>query len=163
MRAAILLFLLLAGCGYSTDSQLPAGVKRVAVLAFDNATEWRGVEQEFTRGVTRELSRRAGVAVVHHSAADAVLRGSIVKVGRGPLAEGGEDITLEEGVWVAVEFTLEDARSGVALAGPLRVVRRAEAVTVRGETPQQASLQAARLCARDAVDRICAESLRVQR
>ena len=157
LLAALLCF---AACGYSTGSLMPGGVQRVAVVAFDNETEWRGVEMEFTRSVSQELTRRAGVTLVQMRAADAVLRGRIVGVRRSPLAEGGADITLEEGVAVTVEFALEDPRSGEPLVGPFRVVRRAEAVGARGETPHTALLAAARLCARDAVDRICAEQMR---
>ncbi|MSR74307.1 MAG: hypothetical protein EXS14_02390 [Planctomycetes bacterium] len=164
MIRRVVAFLLLAvctvGCGYSTDSLMPAGAQRVAVAAFENDTEWRGVEMEFTRRLCQELTRRAGVTLVEQRSADAVLHGRITGVRRSPLAEGVKDITIEEGVAVVVEFTLEDPRSGTILAGPFRIVRRAEALTARGETPQHALFDAARLCARDAVDRICAEHMK---
>lgn len=151
----------LVACGYSTDSLLPAGVRRIAVLPAENETFWRGAEIEFTRTVKRELAQRAGAVLADGAEADALFRAAVKRVVRQPLAEGGADITLEEGLAVNVEFRLEDARTGALLAGPFRVMRRAESIPTVGAalTLDDALRDAARLCARDAVDRLLAEEL----
>jgi hypothetical protein len=134
-------------------------VKRIAVLPAENETIWRGAEIEFTRGVKRELSQRAGAVLADSATADAVLRATIRRVLRQPLVEGGANATLEDGLAVGVEFGLEDARTGAVIAGPFHVMRRAESIPRVGAplALDDALRDAAMLCARDAVDRLLAE------
>ncbi len=151
----------LVACGYSTDALLPAGVRRIAVLPAENETFWRGAELEFTKSVKRELAQRAGAVLADNAHADAVFRAAIKRVVRQPLAEGGADLTLEDGLAVSVEFQLEDPRTGALLAGPFRIMRRAESIPTVGAplSLDDALGAAARLCARDAVDRLLAQDL----
>lgn len=79
--ATLILALLLGGCGYRVagrGSRLPAGLKTIAVPAFENRTTNYRVEQRLTEAVVHELLARTSYRVVSDpGTADAVLRGQI--------------------------------------------------------------------------------------
>ncbi len=70
-----------AGCGYHVAgraSHLPAGLKTIAVPAFENRTSRYRVEQRLTEAVIREFLARTSYHIVSDpAAADAVLRGEV--------------------------------------------------------------------------------------
>lgn len=73
-----------ASCGYrvaGSGSHLPAGIKVIAIPAFENKTSWLGAEQRLTSAVMREFIRRSRYDIVGDEAgADAVLRGIVKSV-----------------------------------------------------------------------------------
>ena len=80
----VLLFSMLAGCGYHVagrGSQLPAEWKTLAVPALENKTTRYRIEQRLTEALVRELLARTKFRVVpEESSADAVLRGEVTRV-----------------------------------------------------------------------------------
>jgi len=74
---ALLLTLLAAGCGYSTQGTLPSRVKTVAVPMFVNRTQQPGVESFITRAVVEAFSTNGRLRVVPAAEADAILAGEI--------------------------------------------------------------------------------------
>lgn len=75
---------LVSSCGYRVAGQgshLPAGIKVLAIPAFENKTSWLGAEQRLTSAVMREFVRRSRYDIVGAEAgADAVLRGVVKSV-----------------------------------------------------------------------------------
>ncbi len=151
------------GCGWSTESMMPAGVESVAVEAFANETFYRRSEITFTRELSRALVRRAGVMIREPEEAQAVIRGRILTIPRLTLVEDRNDRILEGGVIVSVEVRVEDPRTGAPIVPPFVVSRRAEYVVPRGESLQTAIDEAVKDCADDAVDQIEGHSFFAQR
>jgi outer membrane lipopolysaccharide assembly protein LptE/RlpB len=80
----------LSGCGYHTlgaASQLPPGVKTLAVPVFSTRTDSNGTETALTEAVVREFITRTRFRVTTNSGsdADAVLHGTILKQNVTPL------------------------------------------------------------------------------
>lgn len=111
---------LLVGCGYTTLTHTPGGIRSVAVETFRNETYEHGLELEVTDALVRELVFDGRVEVRSPEAADAVLTGSVIRYTRSPYAYEREDRDVREyrvSVWV--EATLTDRRTGRPLwVGP---------------------------------------------
>ncbi len=70
--------LLLGGCLYKfTGGGLPAGIRTVAVLPFDNLTPEPTLTQEISRAVREAVESRLGLRPAGEAQADAVVTGSI--------------------------------------------------------------------------------------
>lgn len=68
----------LGGCLYSfTGGGLPAGIRTVAVLPFDNLTPEPTLTQEITRAVREAVESRLGLRAAGEEQADAIVKGSI--------------------------------------------------------------------------------------
>ncbi|MEZ6195489.1 MAG: LptE family protein [Planctomycetota bacterium] len=158
---ALALALAATGCGYSTESLMPAGVDRMAVDVFENDTFYREIEFGLTRELTGELRQRTRVAVVTRSHADAVLTGRITSVGRPTLVTSPRDLVSEQGVILTARVSLTDPRDGREIAGFI-VRNRAEFVVERGETLESAFAEASRDLAEQIVDRLEDASFRRQ-
>lgn len=131
---AILVVSALAGCGYSTGSMMPGGVRRVAVQLFGNDTDYRYAEETYTRELVRQLSRIGHVTITDPEDAEALVRGRIIYLPRVTLVEDDDDQNLESSVVATVEVELVDPRSGAPLIRPFRIIRRAEQIIPRGDT-----------------------------
>ena len=75
---------LLFGCGYRVagrSPRIPANIKTIAVVAFENQTTRYRIEQRLTQAVVREFLARTGYRIVSDpKAADAVLRGQVTSI-----------------------------------------------------------------------------------
>lgn len=163
MRPLLLPLLLLAGCGYSTGSMMPAGARSVAVPLAVNSTWYRHAEVVYTREVARELARHPGVTLRGPGEADAILRTRVASVPRIGLIDDEQDEILEGGMLVEVRAVLEDARTGAVIIPEMVIVRRAEYIIPRGETIQSALEEALVEAARDTVVRVMAHGFLVSR
>jgi Lipopolysaccharide-assembly len=80
-RSSVLIgFLALLGCGVRygfAGGGLPASIRTMAVLPFDNQTTSPEVQRELLDAMRRELQHRLGVRDAAESRADAVVRGVI--------------------------------------------------------------------------------------
>lgn len=72
----LLAAVLLSGCGYSTQGNLPPHIKTVAVPVLKNRTLQPGIETAITSAVVRAFSGR--LQVVPAEQADSILEGEIV-------------------------------------------------------------------------------------
>lgn len=71
---------LLAGCWYGfAGGGLPADIKTVAVLPFDNLTTEPTLTQQVNTAVQTAMQGRLGLRSAGESTADAVVRGSIIR------------------------------------------------------------------------------------
>jgi hypothetical protein len=159
LALALLVTAALSGCGYSTGSLMPEGVRSISVDLAKNDTFYRGDEILYTRFLTAELIRKTDVQVRNRRDADAVLCTRIKRLVRVPLVEGeNTDVPLEEGLVGAVDVTLSDARSGRILS-QFTIERRSEAIFVRGEDLVREREKLMRELAQDTVVRLQGISL----
>lgn len=101
-----------AGCGYKlagTSSVLPANIRVIAVLPFQNRSERPEIEQRVTEAVARELARRGKYEVVNTRAqADAVLDGVVTSYRRVPVEFNDEGREVRSEATLTVQATLRD-------------------------------------------------------
>lgn len=146
----MLAFAMVLGCGYSTGSLMPEGVRDIAVRMATNDTFYRGDEIALTREVTRQLMRRTDVIIRDQAHAEAVLSTRIVRIGRAPLVVDRNEVTLEEGVIAEVAVVLSDRITGRAIT-EFTLTRRAEGIRDRGEDLEATRLKLMREIAEDIV------------
>ena len=77
--AAVLLHVMLAGCGYTTSTLLPGHIRTVAIPVFENETVEYGLEQELTEAVVDKFVADGHLKVVAEKDADSVILASIVE------------------------------------------------------------------------------------
>jgi hypothetical protein len=114
----------LGGCLYGfTGGGLPAGIKTVAVLPFENQTAEPTLTQEITRAVKEAVESRLGLRAAGEEQADALVRGTITRYEPDvPLAITGASGTTSNRVEVTnrmVQITVNveilDQREGKTL------------------------------------------------
>lgn len=149
-RLAPGLALLLAGC-YSVGVEPVAGLEELAVPLFENQTLRRGVEQDLTRAVRREVLETTPLQLAHELDAPAVLRGAITEIGEQVLLAGPAEEVLEAGLQVTVSFGVyqggallvgEDTDGDGAPDGPVTLVGYAEYDVARSESRDTATAEA---------------------
>ena len=107
---------LLAGCGYTTKDLYPRNIRTVAVPILANRTFYRGVEQDLTEALIKEIELRTPYKVASSDTADTIFHGTITNVSQRTLSsarEGGLPEELE--VRITVSFEWRNARTGEIL------------------------------------------------
>jgi TolB-like protein len=117
--AALLVALATAtSCGYrlsgaNANPAIPASLKVVAVIPFENQTKRPEIEQRVTEEVARELSKRGGYRVItDRDAADALLEGAVVGFDTRPVQFNNQGRAIRVETVVRLRSTLRDVRSG---------------------------------------------------
>lgn len=115
------LALLLASCfpyGFAGGG-LPAHVKTVAVLPFDNETATPELQRELFETMRRELQRRLGLRDAAEATADAIVRGTILRydtdVPVGYSADPRQATTARRRLQIAVDVEIVDQTNGKTL------------------------------------------------
>ncbi|HEY3064398.1 MAG TPA: LptE family protein [Methylomirabilota bacterium] len=78
LAPAVIVLVLLGGCGYSFRGNLPDHIQTVAVPIFVNKTSEPGVENFLTSAVVEAFSTNGRLRVVRPDRADAILDGEVV-------------------------------------------------------------------------------------
>jgi hypothetical protein len=119
---ASLSVLALSGCLYGfAGGGLPANIKTVAILPFDNQTAEPTLTQEVSSTVREAVQDRLGLRQASESQADAVVRGAITRYEPDlPVAYAGEDgnnqVTVTRRlVQITVSVEILDQRAGKPL------------------------------------------------
>ncbi len=118
--AALALALAASGCLYSFHGGgLPAGMKTVAVLPFDNRTGEPALTQEIYTALQNAVGGRLGLRQVSEAQADAIVRGEITSYQPDiPLSfqagQGQVEVTRRR-VQITVNVEIYDTRAGKAL------------------------------------------------
>jgi hypothetical protein len=111
---AILMVLLIAGCGYHftpTGENIGRDVKNVYVGVFTNGTAEPNIEMVFRNAfIDQFIKGRRFKTVNSEEAADAVIKGDIKNLLVSPLAYRGDNIAIEKRLAVTMAVTLK-ARS----------------------------------------------------
>jgi hypothetical protein len=132
-----------ASCLYHfTGGGLPAGIRTVAVLPFDNLTSEPSLTSEITRAVREAVQNRLGLRPSGEDQADAIVKGSIQRydpdlpvsfTGVGPTANRTTEVTKRM-VQISVTVQIIDQkanktlweRSGLLVQGEYDTGREAE-------------------------------------
>ena len=107
---------LLSGCGYAVGSPHSAEVRTVYVPTFTSDSYRRGIEQQLTEAVHKEIQTRTPFRIVKEPYADTRLTGHILEARKKRLGETkfGDQRELE--LHYSVEVTWEDLRTGQVLS-----------------------------------------------
>lgn len=108
---------MLAGCGYTVGNSFGAPVRTVAVPTFQNESFRRGLEQQLTEAVHREIQTRTPFRLARDEAtADTRLVGRIVQAEKYSLTPTPFGDPRQLQLNVAVEVRWEDLRTGQVIA-----------------------------------------------
>lgn len=129
--AALLLVVATAGCVYGfTGGGLPAGIRTVAVLPFENTTQAAGLEQEIQEVMRREVEGRLGLRTASEPNAHALVRGRILRyepdIPAAYSADPQQARTARRRLEIAVEVELVDQVNGRTLWSSRNLVARGE-------------------------------------
>ena len=98
---------------------LPAHVKTVAVLPFDNETAAPELQRELFEAMRRELQSRLGLRDAAEAKADAIVRGTILRydtdVPVGYSADPNQATTARRRLQIAVDVEIVDQTTGKTL------------------------------------------------
>jgi outer membrane lipopolysaccharide assembly protein LptE/RlpB len=104
------------GCGYySFSGAVPGGVKTISVPLFDNNTSEFGIREQLTDAVVERFLRDNIVKVVDLGHAQAVLRGTILRVTDEPYTFQETETVQEYRVLVTITVMMEDTETGEAM------------------------------------------------
>ena len=114
--AAGVIVVFLAGCGlYSFSGAVPGGAEMIAVPLFDNLTSEYGMREQLTDAVIDRFLRDNIVKVVDLGRAEAVLRGTILRINDDPYTFQATETVQEYRIIVTVRVELEDTKTGEAM------------------------------------------------
>ena len=138
------LAVLLAACfpyGFAGGG-LPAHVKTVAVLPFDNETATPELQRELFEAMRRELQRRLGLRDASEARADAIVRGTILRydtdVPVGYSADPNQATTARRRLQIAVDIEIVDQTTG-------KTLWQRKGLTADGEYAERAEASGRRL------------------
>jgi hypothetical protein len=131
----------LSGCGYSTKSLLPEGVRTVAIDIFANDTYYREIEFRLARELSQEVNTRTTWKLDKKRNAEALISGRILSVQRPTLIENDADRVSEQAVILRAEVRLESLKDA-RLLDRFVVANRAEFIVERAETLDTAFAEA---------------------
>jgi Lipopolysaccharide-assembly len=123
-RAAVAAGLLLAasGCIYGFHGGgLPADVKTIAILPFDNETPEPGLEEQLLTAMRKSLGSRLGVGETSEGKADAIVSGSITRydvdipIGYSASTGGAPVTGTRRKLEMSVDVEIVDQKSGKTL------------------------------------------------
>jgi len=152
-RAALLLPLIVAGCGYSTRYEAPAGIRTVAVAVFDNHTLYSGVERELTDAVVKEIASKTPLRIRKPAQAEALLSGVLEDYGLRVLRENEDGTVAEYELRVVASFKLTSLVTHRVLREEAEAAWKVDYRPKLGETEQQARRELLRGLARKIVSR----------
>jgi hypothetical protein len=102
---------------YTTGLRFPPSVRNITVQVFGNESYERGIEFQMTEQIREHILEESDVRLVGSSeAADAFIRGKILRVDYPVLVGREQSGILEGSSTIAVEAELVDTRTGRVLA-----------------------------------------------
>jgi len=146
----VVAIILVCGCGYKLSgakSALPGGVKTIAIIPFENRTLEPDVGTVMAEAMQREILRRGVVKLAPKGRADAVLRGTIIKVKLDSQAYDPEGFTTayrakmevsvrlvrgSETIW-SVKKLIEEENVSIRMHIPDNKIRRVYALAAIAE------------------------------
>lgn len=114
--------LLLPACGYSTKSSLPASIRAIAVLSFENKIDFQAgkanvylplLEVKAHDAVVKQFLFNGSLRVVKEEDADLVLKGELISYERSVLRYTDSDDVQEYRVQIAMNLTMTDPEGKV--------------------------------------------------
>ena len=114
VTVSVLFILILAGCRYQLEPQLPAAASKIAIPTFDNQTFQYGLAETLTNSVVEQFLLDGRLRVVGEKEADLILRGKITQYLKETLSEVSMGLT-EYRVKLEIYVTLISTKNGKAL------------------------------------------------
>ena len=147
-RLVLVVWLLLAaGCYGFAGGGLPANIRTVAVLPFDNQTPSPELQREVLSSLRAGLSRRLGLRDAPEARADALVRGTLLRYDLDiPIAFSADPTqatTARRMLQLTLDIEIVDQRTGKALW-------QRKAMVVTGEYAERAEADGRR----QAIDRV---------
>lgn len=103
----------LTGCGYSSSSLHPSGIRTVYVEMFQSREFRRDIEFELTEALRKEIDRSTPYRNAPKSRADTVLSGEILEVRQGTLGRDFlTDMPRELAATFVISYRWKDLRTG---------------------------------------------------
>lgn len=129
-RAGLLLLwlaLVLAGCGYSLRSSMPAGIKTIHVPTLENRTQEPGIEDTLTQALTQAVVTSGRLKIAKNAQeADASLEGAIIEYSLTSLAFDSSANVTQYRLRIALALTLRDLRNKEVMWKQDRIEERAD-------------------------------------
>lgn len=134
------------GCLYGfAGGGLPAHIKTVAVLPFDNETVAAGLQRELLDVMRTQVENRLGLRAAAETRADAVVRGRItryeVDIPVGYSADPQEARTARRRLQIAVDVEIVDQSTGKALWSRRGLLVEGEYAEQSEETGRRAAVE----------------------
>lgn len=104
------------GCGYNVGPAHDQNLTTIEVPTFENNTYRRGIEQQLTESVHREIARRTSMQLVRGPGAQTRLTGRIVDIRKNVLGETKNDDPRELQLSMVVDVKWEDLRTGKVIS-----------------------------------------------
>ena len=111
----LILGIMVAGCVYKSEYQLPPHIKRIAIPIFGNDTYEYGAENSLTDAVIESFLTDGRLEVVSPKDADAVLEGMVTGYGKNILSYDDYDVAEEYEVYIGANIILKDLTTGEIL------------------------------------------------
>lgn len=119
---SLLVALVFGGCGVRygfAGGGLPAHIRTMAVLPFENQTSSPDLQRELFETMRRELQRRLGVRDASQDRADAVVRGVIttydVDIPIAYSADPNQSVSARRRLQIVIDIEIVDQTSGKVL------------------------------------------------
>jgi len=128
----IAVLFLVGGCGYTTKTEMPAGIKTIYVPTFTNQIEIEnlytyrgGLETDITNAIIKRFLFDGNLKVVNDpDKADATLKGELKSFFQNPLRFNQDEEIEEVRVFLQVSIKLIDNRTGKVLIEEPSMVAR---------------------------------------
>ncbi len=111
---SVFFILILAGCRYQLQPQLPTAASKIAIPTFNNQTFQYGLAETLTNSVVEQFLLDGRLKVVGEKEADLILRGKITQYLKETLSEVSMDLT-EYRVRLEISVALISTKDGKAL------------------------------------------------
>lgn len=135
----LVLFSLIAGCGYTTKSLISRKINSVYIPIFGNYTFRSGLEFDLTTALKDEIMSKTKLRIAKKDDADTILAGIIVTATEGVITSNARDNIIENQVTITVNIALADRRTGRALMSMDGLSNKAEYIVTRGENIKTAT------------------------
>ncbi|HOW70631.1 MAG TPA: LPS assembly lipoprotein LptE [Phycisphaerae bacterium] len=152
------LALMMAGCGYSSDSLYRKNIRTVYVEMFQTKEFRRGIEFQLTEAVRKEIDRRTPYKNAPKEKADSVMSGEVLEwqetaIGHDHIAALPRDTAGT----LVIRFRWQDMRTGKIIVEHPRLITTIQYVRPAGETIEQGRFDAVTKMARAVVDRMATD------
>jgi hypothetical protein len=115
---ALLAASLMSACGYETGLHVAERHASIGVEIFGNETHERDIERPLHDQITRAVRDLTDAPLEDPSHAEVIIRGTVRQFRRRGGVRSEDNKLLETGVYIEVEASLIDRRSGRALGPP---------------------------------------------
>lgn len=109
----------LGGCGYEAGLRVAERHQSIGVEIFGNDTPERDIERPLQDQITRAVRDLTDARLESPSRADVVIKGTVKVFQRRGGVRSSDNKLLETGIYIQVEATLFDRRSGRPLGPPV--------------------------------------------